>query len=66
MLKISKNLSSSSQNILKENIEIFRTILIHEVNISKLINYSTNMCLNGQNTTIHFFKGLMIENFILE
>jgi len=24
------------------------------------------MCWNSESTTIHFFKGLMIENFILE
>jgi hypothetical protein len=39
-------------------------ILVLEINISKLINYSMDMCGNGQGTMIHFFEGLTIENFI--
>jgi hypothetical protein len=43
---------------------VFMNILFFEINISKLINYSTDMCWNHQGTMIHFFKGLMIENFV--
>jgi hypothetical protein len=41
MLKISKHISSTSQNIVKENIESLRIL---NMNISKLINYSKEMC----------------------
>jgi hypothetical protein len=43
ILKISKIVSSKSKNIVKEN-RIFKNIPFVEMNVSKLINYSTNMC----------------------
>jgi hypothetical protein len=46
MLKISKNISSKSKNIVKKNNEylgIFH-VLKFKIQNSKLINYSTKMC----------------------
>jgi hypothetical protein len=44
MLKISKIISSKSKNIVKKNSEYLKNIPFVEMNVSKLINYSTGMC----------------------
>jgi hypothetical protein len=45
MLKFSKIISSKSKNTVKDDGEfLFRNISLVEMKISKLINYSTNMC----------------------
>ncbi len=51
MLKISKIISSKSKNIVKDNSEYLGIFYFVEMNFSKLINYSMNMCWNGQGTT---------------
>ncbi len=52
MLKFSKIISSKSKNIVKENSGFKKNIPFVEMNVSKLISYSTCMCWNGQGTTI--------------
>jgi hypothetical protein len=44
MLKISKMICSKSKDIVKEINEYLRNISFFEMKISKLINYSTDMC----------------------
>jgi len=48
MLKFLKFISSKSKNIVKDNSEYFGLFYL-----LKLINYLTEMCWNGQGTTIH-------------
>jgi hypothetical protein len=50
MLRISKIISSKSKNIVNDNSEYFRNIPYVEMNSSKLIKYSTDVCWNGQGT----------------
>jgi len=54
MLKFSKIISSKSKNIVKEKSWYLRIFHFVEMNVSKLINYSTNMCWNGQGSTVLF------------
>ncbi len=61
MLKFSKDISSKSKNIVKENSEYLGI----EMKISKLINYSKDMCWNGQGTTVitnHLNPSLWVAN----
>jgi hypothetical protein len=44
MLKFSKIISSKSKNIVKKNSGYFENIPFVEMNVSKLINYSMDMC----------------------
>jgi len=44
MLKFSKIISFKSKKILKENSGYLRIFSFVEMNVSKLINYSTDMC----------------------
>ncbi len=46
-MKFSKTISSKSKNIVKENSEYLGIFYL-----LKLINYPTDMCWNGQGTTI--------------
>jgi hypothetical protein len=51
MLKFSKIISSKSKNnIVKQNSGYLGIFHLLKMNVSKLINYSTDMCLNGQGT----------------
>jgi hypothetical protein len=52
MLKFSKIISFKSKKILKENSGYLRIFSFVEMNVSKLINYSTDMCWNGQGTMV--------------
>jgi hypothetical protein len=52
LLKFSEIISSKSKNIVKDNSEYLRKFSFVEMKISKLINYSTDMCWNGQATTV--------------
>jgi len=52
MLKFSKIISSKSKNIVKDNSEYLGIFHLLKGFFSKLINYSTDMCWNGQGTTI--------------
>jgi hypothetical protein len=61
---IFRNFVNLRKNLPNHKNWILMNILFLEINISKWINYSTHMCWNGQGTMIHFFEGLMIENFI--
>jgi hypothetical protein len=53
LLKFSKLIiSSKSKNIVRHISEYLGIFLFVEMNFSKLINYSTDMCWNGQGTRV--------------
>jgi len=64
MLKISKTISSKSKNIVEENSEYLG--IFHLLKwIFKIINYSIDMCWNGQGTTViinHLDPSLWVAN----
>jgi hypothetical protein len=45
-------ISSKSKNIMKDNNEYLGIFYLLKWFFSKLINYSTNMCWNGQGITV--------------
>ncbi len=56
MLKFAKIISLPNQtNIGKENGEYLKNIPLVEMNVSKLINYLTDMCWNGHGTLNYEF-----------
>jgi hypothetical protein len=53
-MTFSKIISSKSKNIVKNNSEYLGILIpFVEMNFSKLINYSTDMCWNGQGTMVY-------------
>jgi hypothetical protein len=67
MLKFSKIISSKSKNIMKENNGYLRIFQFVEMNVSKLINYLTDICWNGQGTTAlikYIYLGLNSYSYI--
>ncbi len=56
MLKISKNYLFQIKRYCEGNEWILGIFSFVEMKISKLINYSTDMCWNGQGTTVFIYR----------